>query len=122
MELPKMMRRRLPLPFLLLAALAVGSFAQAAEKRAWPEILKVAEGQAVYWNAWGGDARVNAYIAWVGDQVKERYRITLHHVKLADTADAVSRVVAERAAGTEHGGSIDLLRTAERRVGKECVS
>ncbi|HEY9538778.1 MAG TPA: ABC transporter substrate-binding protein [Kiloniellaceae bacterium] len=104
-----MMRRRLPLPFLLLAALAVGSFAQAAEKRAWPEILKVAEGQAVYWNAWGGDARVNAYIAWVGDQVKERYRITLHHVKLADTADAVSRVVAERAAGKEHGGSIDLI-------------
>src|SRR3546814_15346273 len=84
MELPKMMRRRLPLPFLLLAALAVGSFAQAAEKRAWPEILKVAEGQAVYWNAWGGDARVNAYIAWVGDQVKERYRITLHPVKLAE--------------------------------------
>src|SRR3546814_1918310 len=83
--------------------------AQAAEKRAWPEILKVAEGQAVYWNAWGGDARVNAYIAWVGDQVKERYRITLHHVKLADTADAVSRVVAERAAGKEHGGSIDLI-------------
>src|SRR3546814_3731803 len=71
--------------------------------------LKVAEGQAVYWNAWGGDARVNAYIAWVGDQVKERYRITLHHVKLADTADAVSRVVAERAAGKEHGGSIDLI-------------
>src|SRR3546814_13191597 len=73
-----------------------------SENRAWPEILKVAEGQAVYWNAWGGDARVNAYIAWVGDQVKERYRITLHHVKLADTADAVSRVVAERAAGKEH--------------------
>src|SRR3546814_12263054 len=74
-----------------------------------PEVLKVAEGQAVYWNAGGGDARVNAYIAWVGDQVKERYRITLHHVKLADTADAVPRVVAERAAGKEHGGSIDLI-------------
>src|SRR3546814_3533254 len=88
MELPKIMRRRLPLPCLLLAALAVGSFAQAAEKRAWPEILKVVVGQAVYWNAWGGDARVNAYIASVGDQVKERYRITPHLVKLADNADA----------------------------------
>ncbi|HEY9549183.1 MAG TPA: ABC transporter substrate-binding protein [Kiloniellaceae bacterium] len=112
------MIRRLPLRPLLFAALAAvvvafgapgGATAQGAQGRDWPEILEAADGQAVYWNAWGGDPRINAYIAWVHDQVKQRFGITLHHVKLADTADAVSRVLAERAAGKQAGGSIDLI-------------
>jgi len=109
-----MIRRRLPLVSMLLAALAAalglcGGSAQAMENRPWPEIVAAAEGQTVYWNAWGGDERINAYIAWVGDQVRERYGVTLVHVKLADTADAVSRVLAERTAGKKEGGSIDLI-------------
>ena len=109
-----MIRRRLPFFFLLLAALATalglgGGTAAGVVNRSWPEIVKAADGQTVYWNAWGGDERVNAYIAWVGDQVREQYGITLNHVKLADTADAVSRVLAERAAGKNTGGSIDLI-------------
>ena len=35
--------------------------------------------------------------------------VTVEHVKLADTADAVARVVAEKAAGRAEGGSIDLI-------------
>jgi len=107
-----MFRRCLPPLSLLLAALAGfagGGAAAAEEKRPWDDIVAAAEGQAVYWNAWGGDEKVNAYIAWVGDQVKERYDVTLNHVRLADTADAVSRVLAERAAGKDRGGSIDLI-------------
>ncbi len=109
-----MIRRRLPFVSMLLAALAAtaglcGGTAQATETRSWPEIVEAAKGQTVYWNAWGGDERINAYIAWVGDQVKQRYGITLQQVKLADTADAVSRVLAERAAGKKEGGSVDLI-------------
>ena len=109
-----MIRRRLPLFSMLLAALATalglsGPAEGAGETRSWPEIVAAAEGQTVYWNAWGGDERINAYIAWVGDQVREEYGITLNQVKLADTADAVSRVLAERAAGKKDGGSIDLI-------------
>jgi putative thiamine transport system substrate-binding protein len=108
-----MIRRRLPLFSMLLAALATAfglcGVAKAADNRPWEEIVKAAEGQTVYWNAWGGDERINAYIAWVGDQVRTRYGVTLRHVKLADTADAVSRVLAERAAGKKEGGSIDLI-------------
>lgn len=109
-----MIRRRLPLMSMLLAALAttfgLGSApVKSAETRPWTEIVKAAEGQTVYWNAWGGDERINAYIAWVGDQVEERYGVTVQHVKLADTADAVSRVLAEQAAGKTEGGSIDLI-------------
>ena len=103
------MLRRLTFLPLLIAGLAMGAGAQSAETRPWPEIVAAAEGQTVYWNAWGGDERVNAYIAWVGDQLREHYDVSLVHVKLADTADAVSRVLAERTAGKKEGGSVDLI-------------
>lgn len=75
----------------------------------WGVILERARGQTVYFNAWGGDERVNAYIAWAGETVAERFGVTLRHVKLADTAEAVSRVLAEKAAGRTEGGSVDLI-------------
>ena len=90
-------------------AAAVAPFAGAAETRPWPEILAKAKGQTVYWNAWGGDDRNNAYIAWVGEEVKRRFGVTLNHVKLTDTAEAVTRVVAEKAAGRTEGGTVDLI-------------
>ena len=68
-----------------------------------------ARGQTVYFNAWGGSPTVNGYIAWAGDQVKARYGITLVHVKLTDTADAVARILAEKTAGKTAGGSVDLV-------------
>ena len=68
-----------------------------------------AKGQTVYFNAWGGDDKINAYIRWAGDQVKSRYDITLEHVKLSDTAAAVSRILAEKTAGRETDGSVDML-------------
>lgn len=75
----------------------------------WPEILAEAEGQEVFWNAWGGDERINAYIAWVGERVAAEHGVRLRHVKLADTAEAVARVLAEKAAGKDENGSIDLI-------------
>jgi len=85
----------------------LGSGARAGSD--WQEILAEAEGQEVFWNAWGGDERINAYIAWVGERVAAEYGVTLRHVKLADTAEAVARVLAEKAAGKDEGGSIDLI-------------
>ncbi len=75
----------------------------------WERITAAARGQTVYWNAWGGDERINAYIAWVGSQVSAEYGVTLRHVKLTDTAEAVSRVLGEKAGGRDDGGSIDLI-------------
>ncbi len=80
-----------------------------AQAPSWDQALARARGQAVFWNAWGGDERINAYIAWVGKRVAEDYGITLRHVKLADTADAVARVLAEKTAGRDSGGSVDLI-------------
>ena len=75
----------------------------------WEDTTAAARGKVVYWNAWAGDPRINDYIGWVGGQVRERYGIDLRHVKVTDTADVVSRVLAEKAAGKDQGGSVDLV-------------
>src|SRR5262245_38072573 len=69
----------------------------------WPQTVSAARGQTVYFNAWGGSERINDYIAWVGERVAADYGITLRQVKLADTADAVARVLAEKTAGKTSG-------------------
>jgi putative thiamine transport system substrate-binding protein len=76
---------------------------------AWDEVVAKARGQSVYFNAWGGSARINSYIAWAGERVQALYGVTLRHVKLADTGEAVARVLAEKAAGRSDDGSIDLI-------------
>lgn len=68
-----------------------------------------AKGQTVYFNAWGGDDKINAYISWAGDIVKQRYGVTLRHVKLDDTASAIARILGEQAAGRTNDGTIDLV-------------
>lgn len=82
--------------FALLLGLSAPALAQD-----WKEVEAKARGQTVFWNAWGGDERINAYIAWAGEQVAARYGVTVRHVKLADTSEAVARVVAEKAAGRD---------------------
>jgi putative thiamine transport system substrate-binding protein len=76
---------------------------------AWDTIVAKARGQTVHWNAWAGDERTNAFIAWVGEQVKARYGVTVNHVRLKDTAEAVTRVIAEKAAGRDANGTVDLI-------------
>lgn len=97
--------------WLALTCLWLGSNVNAAEPAAddWQHILQRAQGQTVYWNAWGGDERINAYIAWVGEQVAERYGIQLEHVKISDAASVVTRVLAEKTAGRDDDGSVDLI-------------
>lgn len=77
---------------------------------AWSAIERSARGQTVFWNAWAGSAQTNAYIQWVGTQVKAQFGIELKHVKINDTADVVQRVRAEKAAGRNLGeGTVDLV-------------
>jgi putative thiamine transport system substrate-binding protein len=74
----------------------------------WTAIEAEAKGQTVYFNAWAGSETINAYIAWVAEQVKSRHGIALEHVKIADTAEVVRRVRDEVKAGTAKG-SADLV-------------
>jgi putative thiamine transport system substrate-binding protein len=93
----------------VIAALGAFVLGQTAHAASWDDTLAEARGQTVYWHAWGGDPQINAYIDWVGDQVQERNGIDLVHVKLSDTAEAVARVVAEKAAGRAEEGAVDLI-------------
>ncbi|WP_433924611.1 ABC transporter substrate-binding protein [Vreelandella sp. 21] len=75
----------------------------------WDAVLQAAEGQTVYWNAWGGDSRTNRYIAWVSEQMQSTYGVDVEHVKLDDTGSAVARVLGEKQAGNIDDGRIDLI-------------
>lgn len=95
--------------FLIAVLAAFQSFTLPAQAADWDEIVAKAKGQTVFWNAWAGDERINAYIDWAGDQVRARYGVTVQHVKVSDTAESVARVVAEKVAGRTEGGSVDLI-------------
>lgn len=95
-----------------LAAIALAiSPARADEPDAanWQAVLEDAKGETVYFHAWGGEPRINAYLGWVSDRLAAEFGVNLEHVKLDDTAHAVSRIVAEKAAGKDHGGRVDLV-------------
>lgn len=98
---------------LLASVFAIGlqSNAVAADPnpKDWASVEAAAKGQTVFFNAWGGSPNINDYIAWAGSVLKERYGVTVEHVKLDDTANAVATVVAEKTAGKNEGGRIDLI-------------
>ncbi|WP_103333804.1 ABC transporter substrate-binding protein [Pseudotabrizicola formosa] len=95
--------------FLITAAALLALPAQAQSQADWDNVLQQARGQTVYWHAWGGDPKINDFITFVGEQAEARHGVTVAHVKLASTADAVARVLSERNAGTVAGGAVDLI-------------
>ncbi|MBA8907544.1 ABC transporter substrate-binding protein [Aminobacter ciceronei] len=97
------------LSVLTSAVMALISGFGTAHADTWQDIASRARGKTVYWNAWGGDERTNSFIDWVGQQVQAQYGITVRQVKLSDTAEAVSRVAAEKTAGRDEAGSVDLI-------------
>jgi len=100
---------RLLCALVLALGLSAGLARAAPDPADWPAVEAEAQGQTVYFHAWGGDPRRNAFIAWAGAEIEARYGVAVEHVKLADTAEAVARVVAEKAAGRDAGGSVDLV-------------
>ena len=75
----------------------------------WDAVLAEAKGETVYWHAWGGSTTTNDFLAWVGSRVAEDYGVTLEHVKLTSTADAVTRVLSEKEAGEDDDGAVDMI-------------
>jgi putative spermidine/putrescine transport system substrate-binding protein len=75
----------------------------------WAQVRERADDQTVRWWMYGGDARINAYVRdHVVPAAAER-GVTLEQVPVEDTADAVQRVLAEREAGRDSGGAVDLI-------------
>ncbi len=93
----------------LAALAAAAAFPARAQLAGWDGIAARARGQTVAFNAWAGDEPTNAYITWAAERVQATHGVTLRHVRLRDTGEAVARVVAERAAGRDSGGAVDLI-------------
>ena len=96
----------------VLASAALFPWARAgfaADAAGWDRIENAARGQSVYFNAWAGSERINAYLQWAGAELERRFGVKLEHVKIGDTAEAVKRVRAEKAAGRSTDGSADAL-------------
>jgi putative spermidine/putrescine transport system substrate-binding protein len=70
---------------------------------------EAASGQTVRWWMYGGDAKVNAYVDDTVAPAARKLGVRIERVPVADTADAVQRVVAERRAGKTSDGSVDLI-------------
>lgn len=104
--------------YVITLGVCVGIFASTASTKVistsdnqthWQQVEKAGANQEVYFHAWGGDPQINAYIQWAAKSVKDKYNINLVHVKLSDTSEAVSRVLAEKSANNNTQGSVDLI-------------
>jgi putative thiamine transport system substrate-binding protein len=101
--------KKLLLAAAAFAATTLPALAGEPDPEKWQEVLADASGETVYFNAWGGAENINAYLEWAGAELEKRYGVKLVHVKLDDTANAVAKVVAEKAAGRDEGGTVDLI-------------
>ena len=79
-----------------------------AQARPWADIVKEARGQTVYFAAWAGSDKINSYLGWVDQQLREAFGVALTHVKVNETAEVVRRIQAEKQAGRAEG-SVDLM-------------
>lgn len=86
---------------------AASLMAASAAVADWQQTVNEAEGQTVYFNAWGGSPLINEYLDWAAEQVEDQYGIELVHVKVGDIADSISRLLSEKSADAQ--GSIDLM-------------
>ena len=83
---------------ILATAYASGTFAESSTNDHWTQIKQQAEGQTVYFHAWGGSQEINRYLQWAGKELQSQYGVTLKHVKVTDIAETTTRLVAEKAA------------------------
>lgn len=91
---------------LVAGAASLPSWAQSASD--WASLASRARAQTVYFNAWAGSERINAYLRWATEQVQQQFGVRLEHVKITETAEVVKRVRTEKAAG-KTDGTIDLV-------------
>jgi putative thiamine transport system substrate-binding protein len=92
----------------LLFATALASLSAYAAPT-WQEIENKANGQDVYFHAWGGSQEINAYLKWAGKEIKSRYGVNFNHVKVTDISKTTALLLAEKTAGKNSGGSVDMV-------------
>ncbi len=107
---PSLPRLALLVPAALLAT-ACASTSQPqgqVSDKPWDQIVADADGQVVDLWMYGGDGQGNAYVDDVLAPAAAKLGVTLRRVPVADTKDALRRMLAEKAAG-ETSGKVDLV-------------
>ncbi|WP_421331408.1 ABC transporter substrate-binding protein [Aeromonas veronii] len=108
-QLNSQLKQRLNALLCALPLLASGPLLAANPDDNWQRTLEEAKGQTVYFNAWGGSPEINAYLVWAGQELARDYQVKLVQVKVDDIAQSVSQLLANKQAGKQAGGPIDLL-------------
>lgn len=88
---------------------AVAEPARAPNAGNWPAVLDAARGQTVNWYMYGGDQRLNSFVSGALAERLRHHGVTINQVKITDTVDAVNKVLAEKQAGRDSGGAVDLV-------------
>jgi putative spermidine/putrescine transport system substrate-binding protein len=109
--------RRLVVAVALSASLAIalsacgtaGSTASVTSFSRWSAVEKAATGQTVHLWMYGGDPQGNAYVDRILSPAVAKYGVTLKRVPIADTKDALNRVLSELQAGHTTNGAVDLV-------------
>lgn len=101
---------KIPVKRVLALTLALGGGALAAPNPSnWPQVLREARGQTVNFYMWGGSSNINAYVDGVVAPALKKLGVTLRRVPVTDTVQAVNKVLGEKQAGKNRGGSVDLI-------------
>ncbi len=102
----------------LLLALAAGACSRQKpaltpeefQRLQWAAVVAKERGTEVAFAMWTGDEDRNRYFrSKVTSALETRFGIRLRIVPLADTADAVNKLLNEKGAGKTAGGSIDMI-------------
>ena len=100
----------LPVGAAVLLLVSASVHAQSLKPDAnWDDVVSQAQGQTVYFNAWGGSERISQYLQWAADELQEEYAVTLKHVKVGDTAEVAGQLDAASLAGRDEDGNVDLM-------------
>jgi len=94
---------------LILTALLTALPASAQTAPSWSAVQKRAVGQTVNFYMWGGSNDINRYVDTVVTPAARKLGVTLRRVPVTDTVQAVNKVLGEKQAGKDQGGSVDLI-------------
>jgi putative spermidine/putrescine transport system substrate-binding protein len=85
-------------------------FEQRYMSMSWDQIVQEARGQKLYWYMWGGSDLINKFVnGYVAERLKGEYDVTLELVPVTDATTFVNKVLGEKQAGRNSGGSVDVM-------------
>ncbi len=76
----------------------------------WEDIVAEADGQTLYFYMWGGNESYNRWVSsWFAGRLMEKYNVHLQMVPVDGPGVYINKVLAEKQAGRNSGGSVDLM-------------